>query len=633
MKFSEETPCTTMAASTTSPDSEPETLCATRTALITEPETSCATRSGHLQIRHQATSGKSGKPFLDDQSTALCDTWTIEGNHLVRHHRVPRRILFSPKCALDCPVSEARVLGSRITELKPVRQKGSGRILEDDWITSSNPNRDLSYLWTGRTRIRLCPERLEPVPTTMASTTSLPSVSMAPELFPNYDGDSFPDHWDDDRKEQSKKYYKAIPEQFYTKTGRRPITPKNVKSWMATAKGRGLCFQFWEWCSGSGRLSLLLLMANFIVGFPVDYRYGWDLAHPPHQRLLHECLTEFKPDMLFGAPSCGPWSVASANKDPVKRLEDRNRELPTLEFLHDNMLWQHDQGRAFTTEQPFVSDMFKSSPMARLLNHEGVRLQRFDQCMLDAQDETGRPVRKATGFLSNRTWKHIRKRCNGHKGRPHGVLQGRWNGCNRAALAAVYPKRFCHAFGQDLWTLLRADGATSRKTWPRSLFWLRERYYSCQRCQLGRGCPAHIEHTFVPGECRVGQPAIRASRETPPAQPPATSPEPPSRLTVGDLEDPTGPFKMLARSGDYSMIALSLDATVSFAPEKRLYLKAALVQLIQSCVGIFSEATGADYDHWLDDPVLLRIFQDIFAPDLQVLGVLCSLRPWRRKGS
>ena len=255
-------------------------------------------------------------------------------------------------------------------------------------------------------------------------------------------------------------------------------------------------------------------MANFLVGFPVDYRYGWDLAHPPHQRLLHECLVEFEPDMLFGAPSCGPWSVASANKDPSKRLDDRNRELPTLDFLSDSMLRQHDQGRAFTAEQPFGSDMFKSSPMARLLAHEGVRLQRFDQCMLGAQDETGRPVRKATGFMSNRSWKHIRKRCNGHKGQPHGLLQGRWNGCNRTALAAVYPKRFCHAFGQDLWALLRADGATSRKSWPRSLFWLREFLYSCQRCQLGRGCPAHIEHTFVPGECR-SRPFVQRAKDFP----------------------------------------------------------------------------------------------------------------------
>ena len=163
-----------------------------------------------------------------------------------------------------------------------------------------------------------------------------------------------------------------MPEEFYTKTGRRHITPKNVKSWMGSSTGRGLCFQFWEWCSGSGRLSLLLLMANFIVGFPVDYRYGWDLAHPPHQRLLHECFQEFKPDMLFGAPSCGPWSVASGSKDPAKRLEDRNRELPALECLSDTFLSQRHQGRAFTVEQPFGSDMFKSSPMPRLLDHEGV---------------------------------------------------------------------------------------------------------------------------------------------------------------------------------------------------------------------------------------------------------------------
>ena len=74
-----------------------------------------------------------------------------------------------------------------------------------------------------------------------------------------------------------------------------------------------------------------------------------------------------------------------------------------------------------------------------------------------------------------------------------------------------------------------------------------------------------------------------------------------------------------------------MDASVRFSPDKRLYLKAALVQFIQSCIGIFSEATGTDYDHWLDDPVLLRVFQDVFAPELQVLGVLCSLRPWKRK--
>ena len=459
--------------------------------------------------------------------------------------------------------------GARITELKIARQKGPVRILEDNWQTSSNPHRDLTYMWTGRTKFKLLPEKLEPLPNQARPWLLRWILSCFRSTMAI---------WSEERVAQSQKYYKAMPEE----TGRRPVTPKNVKSWMSLTKGRGLCFHFWEWCSGSGRLSLLLLMANFIVGFPVDYRYGWDLAHPPHQRLLNECLAEHKPDMLFGAPSCGPWSIASGSKDPTKRSADRRRELPTLEYLHDTMLWQHNDGRAFTVEQPYGSDMFKVSPVARQLDHEGVRVQRLDQCMLGAQDETGRPVRKATGFMSNRSWKHIRKRCNGHKGRPHGLLQGRWAGCNRTALAAVYPKRFCHVFGNDLWGFLRQDGATSRKPWPRSSFWLHEFFYSCQRCQLGRGCPAHIEHTFVPGECRMGQPGIRGARSS--SQPPTP------------------------------MIALTLDSTVRLGPESRLYLKAGLVQFIQSCVGIFSEATGTDYDHWARRP----------GPTAHLPGCLCA---------
>ena len=100
------------------------------------------------------------------------------------------------------------MLGSGITELKPVRPKGPTRVLEDDWLNSSNPNRDLSYLWTGRTRVKLNPVKLEPVKTTPTLTPSSMATSLAPDLFPVYDGDNFPDHWDEDRKEQSKKYYK-----------------------------------------------------------------------------------------------------------------------------------------------------------------------------------------------------------------------------------------------------------------------------------------------------------------------------------------------------------------------------------------------------------------------------------------
>ena len=81
------------------------------------------------------------------------------------------------------------------------------------------------------------------------------------------------------------------------------------------------------------------------------------------------------------------------------------------------------------------------------------------------------------------------------------------------------------------------------------------------------------------------------------------------------------------------MVHLDVDATIELMPEPRIYLKAALHELVQSCVGIFSEAAASsvDYDHWLNDPVLLSVFQEVFAPAMEVLGVLSSLRPWRRK--
>ena len=74
-----------------------------------------------------------------------------------------------------------------------------------------------------------------------------------------------------------------------------------------------------------------------------------------------------------------------------------------------------------------------------------------------------------------------------------------------------------------------------------------------------------------------------------------------------------------------------LDDTIHLSPENGVYLKSALTNLLKSCVGKIQEATGIDYDHWLADPVLLRVFQDVFHDHLQVLGVMCSLRPWHLK--
>ena len=81
--------------------------------------------------------------------------------------------------------------------------------------------------------------------------------------------------------------YKGIPEEFYTATGLPAVTPHSIDDWL-----RCVCppldglVDFQELFSGPGRMSLGALAAGLAVGFPVDFRYGWDLGISTHQELL-----------------------------------------------------------------------------------------------------------------------------------------------------------------------------------------------------------------------------------------------------------------------------------------------------------------------------------------------------------
>ena len=79
-----------------------------------------------------------------------------------------------------------------------------------------------------------------------------------------YTEDTFPPTAD---RAKLNRRYKAIPEEYYTKTGLHPVTPQNFNTWFAKAKGRGLRWHAWEICSGSGRLSLVLLLGVLLFFF------------------------------------------------------------------------------------------------------------------------------------------------------------------------------------------------------------------------------------------------------------------------------------------------------------------------------------------------------------------------------
>lgn len=85
------------------------------------------------------------------------------------------------------------------------------------------------------------------------------------EHFPKYQDDQLPDGVD---VPKLNKRYRALPEEFYTKTSMAPITPKNSNKWLNRTEGKGLRWHFWEMFSGTGRLSLVMFMAGLFFRLP-----------------------------------------------------------------------------------------------------------------------------------------------------------------------------------------------------------------------------------------------------------------------------------------------------------------------------------------------------------------------------
>lgn len=107
----------------------------------------------------------------------------------------------------------------------------------------------------------------------------------------------------------------------------------------------------WEWCSGSSRLTLTCCLAGLLVGFPVDYRYGWNIANPEHQQMLTTALHHFQPEVLVATPRCKFWSISASRRKWSELLHDREQERPTLTFIHKAFEEQVQEHRGYLLEQ------------------------------------------------------------------------------------------------------------------------------------------------------------------------------------------------------------------------------------------------------------------------------------------
>ncbi|CAE7639140.1 unnamed protein product, partial [Symbiodinium necroappetens] len=77
---------------------------------------------------------------------------------LIRHHELPRKVLFRPTSTNGCPLHTAKLDDTRVTEVKYV---GGGVETEiSDWHGPKSGSRPLDKDWTGTTRFRISPAEI-----------------------------------------------------------------------------------------------------------------------------------------------------------------------------------------------------------------------------------------------------------------------------------------------------------------------------------------------------------------------------------------------------------------------------------------------------------------------------------------
>ena len=104
------------------------------------------------------------------------------------------------------------------------------------------------------------------------------------------------------------------------------------------------------------------------------------------------------------SPARFVFSAVGADKD---RLEaERSKQLPILQMMHEDALYQIKHDRDFALENPFSSLIWKNSPLASLLALSTVDAVVFDVCRFGAADlDSGQAIRKKTQLIKRSSWK------------------------------------------------------------------------------------------------------------------------------------------------------------------------------------------------------------------------------------
>ena len=111
---------------------------------ISKSETVCASKSS--ETKEDLATPK----IIGSQKQ---DHWILDkkNKQLIRVHITPRKALFTPNAAKECPISPDNISRERTTEIIDASEGGDLDILEDNWRLTSQANKPMINLWIGKT--------------------------------------------------------------------------------------------------------------------------------------------------------------------------------------------------------------------------------------------------------------------------------------------------------------------------------------------------------------------------------------------------------------------------------------------------------------------------------------------------
>ena len=156
---------------------------------------------------------------------------------------------------------------------------------------------------------------------------------------------------------------------------------------------------------------------------------AWDFNDPRQRRRAEQLLDEQQPLLLIGSPMCTAFSQLQQIgvnrapgtpgwRDPAKMEENRARAMVHMRFTCHLYHKQLVRGGYFVHKHPGQADSWTKACIQEVWAKAGVKRIMTDQCLFGQATESGDPVKKPTGFLTNsiEIAAALDKRCRGRGG-------------------------------------------------------------------------------------------------------------------------------------------------------------------------------------------------------------------------